>query len=379
MLLRMALISSSFVSDLLLKTLVKYKIPTYFDFETSVDINQVNKDQIVHLLSMEDPKLIYTNAEDVLPIILESDVEDELKRSIRLFKDKILLREFFQKSEPEIYFTQLAKNELLSYTPPPNKDLVIKPEIGFLSIGIRRITRPEEWKTKAREALNEVNQSQGVFHESVLKSDRFLVEEYIEGEEYACDGFYDGNGVPVVLLVTKHLFRDEEDTRDVVYYTTAELMEKLTPKVAQVMARISEENPIRYFPFHFEFRIKDGNMHAIEVNPLRFGGFGLADLNYYAFGVNSYEYYLEQKKPEWREILPGHRGKYYGFVLGRVTPESRGKEPLHGAFKATFRKILDYAFIDHNRYPCFSRALVETESLADLEKYPVMNFSKFFK
>jgi ATP-grasp domain len=47
------------------------------------------------------------------------------------------------------------------------------------------------------------------------------------------------------------------------------------------------------FPIHAELKLMKGELFPIEFNPMRFGGLGLGDLSYYAFGINPYKYYFE--------------------------------------------------------------------------------------
>lgn len=261
---------------------------------------------------------------------------------------------------------------------PRGKRLIVKPAIGFLSLGVRRIDSQAEWQAGIKAILDELDSCKGMFDESVLRDDRFIVEDYIFGEKYACDGYYDRVGRPVIMLICKHLFRDEKDTRDVVYYTDARMMERLLPKVSRFMSKISAKRKFRHFPFHFEFRIIEKEIHAIEINPIRFGGFGLADLSYFAFGVNSYVHFFEQKKPEWSARLENAGMRCYAFVLGRVPPQAKGRTPDHRAFKASFRNILDYGLIDYQKYPAFCRVLAEGDSPGEFEKYLRLDFSRYF-
>ena len=45
------------------------------------------------------------------------------------------------------------------------------------------------------------------------------------------------------------------------------------------------------------------NIHVIEFNPLRFAGLCGTDMGYYAFGIRTYEYYLNDRKPDWDAIF----------------------------------------------------------------------------
>ena len=40
----------------------------------------------------------------------------------------------------------------------------------------------------------------------MLNDSSFLVEEYVEGDEFACDGFWDANGKTVITGIYQHPF-----------------------------------------------------------------------------------------------------------------------------------------------------------------------------
>ena len=64
---------------------------------------------------------------------------------------------------------------------------------------------------------------------------------------------------------------------------------------------------MKNIPVHVEVRLKpDQQIIPIEVNPLRFGGWcTTADLAGMSFGINPYEMFLKQEKPDWEKIFSG--------------------------------------------------------------------------
>lgn len=57
----------------------------------------------------------------------------------------------------------------------------------------------------------------------------FILEQYITGEEYALDAYYDENGRAVLLNIMKHDFACSSDVSDRLYYTGKEIIEKTSP------------------------------------------------------------------------------------------------------------------------------------------------------
>ncbi|MFH1471163.1 MAG: ATP-grasp domain-containing protein, partial [Candidatus Micrarchaeota archaeon] len=129
------------------------------------------------------------------------------------------------------------------------------------------------------------------------------------------------------------------------------------------------------FPIHFEFIIdEERGLMPVEVNPMRFGGFGLADLTFHCFGINPYECYFLGKKPNWEEMLSSSDGDYHGFVLGR----SEGlKLPNKEKFRKSFRKLDSFVEIKHRNSPVFCIAYAQSDDLNEIVKYVHFDFTEY--
>ncbi len=227
--------------------------------------------------------------------------------------------------------------------------------------------------------LAEIERYRKTFSEEVVSADRFLVEDFIEGEEYACDAFFDAQGEPQVTGLYHHPFASADDSRDVVYYTSPALLRKLLGPVTAFLRTLGTHIRLASFPCHFEFRLsKAGEVCLIEVNPLRFGGFGLADLPRHAFGIDAYECFLLGKGPDWPALLSKPDAASYAFVLGQA-PETLGppQTPDHAKFRRTFREILDYLPVDHSRYKFFATVYTKTEDKNELLKYLHFDYGEY--
>jgi hypothetical protein len=78
---------------------------------------------------------------------------------------------------------------------------------------------------------------------------------------------------------------------------------------------LNEHLKVRAFPIHAEFKTNEGRLVPIELNPLRFGGAGLANLGFYAFGLNAYQCFVDDWRPDWRRIWHKERDMAYGFFI----------------------------------------------------------------
>jgi hypothetical protein len=256
---------------------------------------------------------------------------------------------------PNVWYKTYTLDELdnidIATLPIP---FVIKPVRGFASIGIHAIHHESEWEKALRDIKKEVKLMHNVFPDVVVSLNAYLIERYIDGVEIAIDAYFDGAGKPVILNVLTHLFRSKHDMSDRLYITSDEIVRKYHDPVRSYLEEIARLKDLRNFPFHLEMRQEsNGNFVPIEINPMRFMGFCVADVEYYFYGINPYEYYFQQKKPDWDKILSSRSDKVYG-MFGIDIPKHLDKSKItfdYDKFIAHFSKPLHYLKMDYNKFP----------------------------
>lgn len=62
------------------------------------------------------------------------------------------------------------------------------------------------------------------YPQKVIDNSTYILEEFIHGEEYAIDAYYDENGKVVILNIMKHDFSSTSDVSDRLYYTSKEII-----------------------------------------------------------------------------------------------------------------------------------------------------------
>ena len=196
----LCLLSKSFLSRLLLETLAKYRVPVHASKELRallpVNLSFVDEARAKALLAAPDT-VVYSNAEDSLPLVYASG-RKPLVDAITVFKDKAALREKLRAWFPDFFFAELTRGELAGFHVPAGRTLFLKPSIGFCGRGNARVSGQAEWDDAVPRVLAEISAFQGSFNDAVLNADKFLVEDFIEGEEFACDAFFDTRGKPAV-------------------------------------------------------------------------------------------------------------------------------------------------------------------------------------
>ena len=310
---------------------------------------------------------VYSNSENSIGWIAGHLGHTDLPRRIELFKDKIAFRDLVADLYPDYRYVGVPAGELRSFDPARLRaPFVVKPAVGFFSLGVHVVESPAVWPSVVEEIEREVQAVGSLYPRQVLDLQRFVVEEVIEGEEFAVDAYYDADGVPVVVDVYAHLFASADDVSDRVYLTNAETVERLAPPAVEFLAEIGRRAGLADFPVHAELR-RDaaGNVAPIEVNPLRFGGWCATDLAHFAYGVDPYRSYLLDERPDWPRLAAETSGRTTALVISDL-PSTVDLAGIGGVdyerFAARFSTVLELRPTDYSRYPVFAFTFVEVPS-----------------
>jgi len=116
-----------------------------------------------------------------------------------------------------------------------------------------------------------------------------------------------------------------------------------------------------------------GKIQPIEVNPLRFGGFcNTADCTWFSYGVNSYEYFFNEQKPDWNSIFKTRKDKLYSLLVLNNSTGVQGDRISkfnYDQVAAYLEKPLEIRPIDYQQFPLFGFIFTETraDNYAELE------------
>ena len=318
----------------------------------------------------------YFNAEDCLTTVFKYSRNNELITAVNFFKNKYEFKKGLVKEYPDHFIARVTFDELPEFDVPEGKDLIIKPSIGFHSVGIRSFRGKKEWKKVRTEVINAIKRYKNVFDVNVLNNEIFLIEDYLSGDELACDAYFNHNSQPIVLSISQHPFANKEDRRDLVYWTSAQLIQEKLPLFNNFLQLLASKKSLKNIAIHFEVRIKDDVIYPIEVNPLRFGGFGLASLPQHAFGINSYEHFFKQTAPDWDSVFSKTNNEYFAFIVAQTPSRFDSQKDTidEETFKKSFEHIIKYIPIDTSRYKFFSTTFAKTTDLSEFTKYLSYDF-----
>ena len=364
----MILLDKPYVSKFLKETISAYDLPA-LDTGNSIEhgeLSLVDSEEIIEKFKNDVNSRLYTNSENSINWVVKHLGFTKLPEYINTFKNKIVFRDLIREIYPDFFYKEIRLHELdaldLQEVPMP---FIIKPAVGFLSLGVHKVLHQKDWNQVKTTIKEELSEAQSLFPPEVVDTSSFLIEEIIEGEEFAFDAYFDENGKAVVLGILKHPFGSEKDVSDRVYFTSKEIIKKYLPKFTEFVSKLGECANLKNFPVHVEVRVNsNGDLVPIEVNPLRFGGWCTsADLTYLATGMNPYHYFLSNQKPDWDHLLNQMDDSIYSLVIldnSTGIPSKEIKEFNYDALLQQFAEPLELRKIDYKMYSIFGMLYTKT-------------------
>ena len=384
----MFIIDKPYVSNLFRDTIIKnrYKLlrnefaisSGHYDSNLLCDTEQMVE-------SYRSNNLLYTNSENSIEWIVDNLSFSELPKHINVFKNKALFRDKVREMFADFYYKQLDITELRSFkVEDVKKPFIIKPTVGFLSLGVYTVNTNQDWIKTVEAIEKEMADVKTMFPKEVLDTTKFIVEEYIDGAEYAFDAYFDSEGKPVIVNILKHVFSSSEDVSDRLYLTSKSIINEFKSQFQAFLEEVGDILKIKNIPIHVEVRVNSNGIIPIEVNPMRFAGLCTTDVAYFAYGINPYEYFMERKKPDWESLLKHKDGKIYSVTIldkPKDIDASAIKEfDFEGVLKS-FEKPLEAREMDIKKYPIFGYVFAETreENFIELDNMLKNDLREFIK
>lgn len=377
----MIILEKPYVSDFLVETIKKNKF-SVLDNEVAREFFSENE-----LISSDKAKeiakneLVYSNSENSIDWILNNLKGSKLVDMIALSKNKASFRAAIKQIFPDYFFKEISYSEIKNISTKELKfPFILKPAVGFLSFGVFPVQNELEWSETAAKLDEEINKIKGIFPLNVVDTDKFIIEQMIEGDEFAVDAYFDDNGEATVLNIYMHPFFDGKDVSDRVYFTSKSILTKHLPIFKELLDKIGKVANYKNFPFHLELRYDGKTAIPIELNPLRFCGWCITDISYFAWGVNIYEAFLNQQKPDWEKILSQKDDSIYYFTIGDVPNSINKKNILNVDYDKYLKNIsnpLVVRKIDYKNNPIFAIVFAKTNNFAEIKNLLALNMSDF--
>ncbi len=387
----MIILDKPYVSDFLKDTVFENAIsvldtPILKHFDLPHGINLIDSTEAICSFENGEDKLIFANNENALSWIINNLKFTDFPRQIKLFKNKFKLRKLLKKSFPEFGFQEVALKDLNTID---IKDLqtpfVIKPSVGFFSIGVHTVWDKNQWPKIIKTIEAEVENAFDIYPQEVLSSTSFIIEDYLEGDEYAIDAFWDEAGKPVIVNILKHVFSSENDVSDRMYLTSKKIIQENLNRFDDFLNIVGKAAQLKNFPAHVEVRIDAaGKVIPIEINPMRFAGWCTTDISQHAFGINSYLHYFRQQAPDWDSILQSKGDEIYAVSILAI-PEGLKHEEIdsfdYDLLLAKFEKPLELRKINYSEYPVFAFVFSKTrdDNFEELETILKSDLKEFIR
>ncbi len=386
----MIILDKPYVSKFLQETIRDFKIPVLkTEILQEIDLIEnlvyIDKESALKKLKNDNYSPLYTNSENSINWIKNNLAFTGLPERINIFKDKVKFRELLKTIYPYFYYREINLEEIddVKYADLP-QPFVFKPSVGFFSIGVSSVPDEETWNSTKELIKTQINTIKNLYPEEVIDVSKFIIEEYVEGTEYAFDAYYDSEGHPVILNILQHIFSSNEDVSDRVYVTSKDIIENNLDLFNNFLETVGNLSGLKNFPLHVEVRLSDDDkLVPIEINPMRFGGWcTTADMTYYALNFNSYEYFFSQKKPDWNELLKDKGGKLFSII---VLDNSTGYDGRmienfdYDKLLASFENPLELRKINYEEYPVFGFLFTETsqDNLTELQRILTSDLREF--
>lgn len=386
----MFILEEPYVSELLLKTLESNQFAVLNNevakkYSKNFNLNLIEKDTAIDFFKNKEELNFYSNSENSIDWVLSNFENTNLSKAIEVFKDKVEFRKLIAPIYPNFMFKELSLEELDSIDINSIKmPFIIKPAVGFLSLGVHKVNSDTEWKEVLSTIKNEVKSFSKLFPQKVVNSSKFIIEEIIKGTEFAIDAYYNNQGEAVILNIFKHPFVSAEDVSDRAYISSKAIINENLVNFENVLAKIGEITNLKNFPMHIELIKKDnGEIIPVEINPMRFAGWCTTDLAYYAYGINIYEYFFNQEKPDWTNILSKKGNEEYYFAMAETPQDinkSDIKEFMFEELKKEFSNILNFREIDYMNKPMFAilfGSVADKKEITKILQLDMHNFINF--
>ena len=379
----MVILERPFASDMMVETLEKNNIPVLRNemSEQRVSKGRLFSDQEFCEEYKKTGKL-YTVSENALGWIYDHIQDKRFLDGISIVKDKSAFRKICHDIYPDFFFKEMNINEMAQLN---TNDIVfpcvIKPSVGFLSKGVFVVHNPEEYLKAVENLQHDFAKAGADFPEFVVGKSRFLIEEYIHGEEFAVDAYYDDKENPTILNIFHHKFMDESDTSDRLYMTNKELFDQYEEAFTNFLIKLNDTLHLRNFPMHIEFRYDGKKAVPIEINPLRFTGFCLNELQVFISGQHPMLSFLKGIRIPKEIMWQGKENLTYAFTVLELPADEKDKSFNEEKFRADFSGVIDVRRVPDKTSGVAATVFLrtETKNILDFDRIMSLDMHDYVK
>ncbi|WP_227396277.1 ATP-grasp domain-containing protein [Jeotgalibacillus aurantiacus] len=364
----MIILDKQIISPILIQSTIENEVPIFY-----------NGDKRELHLPLQTKLL--TNSESCLAWLETMNFDHPHIAASRIVKNKATFRSLITPLTKDYFFQLVKLNELSEINaadlPFP---VVIKPNKGYSSVGVYIVHERQDWEKTIQSLHKELLVTRGVYHDSLVNSEEIIIEQYIDGQEYAIDCYINHDGKPVILNILKRMFINKEDTSDRIYYTSSAILKEVKDEILKFLYELNEVFQVRDYPFHLEVRISENGIIPIELNPLRFAGAGTTDISHYAFDIRGDESYFLDYEPDWDMIVNRDDSFIYSFFCAEI-PEDMRRENVktidHEKLKNEFHHLIEYREIKSSSDRLFAIIFFKVKSSDQLTRLLNLDLTRY--
>jgi hypothetical protein len=311
--------------------------------------------------------------------LVTSRINDPAKQqAVRLLKDKYAFRQMLGNLYPQYQYQLVKANDIQSLK--IDRKSIIKPVKGVFGTAVKIIDRDTDLTSLGGELQAELLKNKSIFSDSVLSQDDFLVEQYIEGEEYAVDMFYNSVGDPCITNIYHHPIPANRSYLHVIYYSSKVVFDRIYTKAKAFFTVLNKILNVTNLTIHGEFKLDGEDFVPIELNSLRFGGMGLGNMVFHGLGVNPYIYFLNDLEPDWQTIWHDKDQDLFTFFIAYngANIDLTIHKPNYQLLEQQFTEILFKQYFDYQHQVALGIYFLK-ETNQNLLMLLAIEFDNFFE
>nr|VFK43535.1 MAG: ATP-grasp domain-containing protein [Candidatus Kentron sp. SD]VFK48907.1 MAG: ATP-grasp domain-containing protein [Candidatus Kentron sp. SD] len=332
----------------------------------------------------KEDKLFLPSQSSLDPVMERMDCPERL-HAIEQLTDKYRCRSLMRSLFPDFEFRELELSDMREEMFSPERKYVIKPSKGFFGIGVRTLEKPGYIHAIKEEIRQDLEVNRGFFSDRIFSGERMIIEQFIEGDEYAIDMFYSEQGKPIIVNLAYHPLPKRREYDHVLYYTNHRIFREIYGQAESFFIRLNAILGVTSLPIHAEFRLEKGELVPIEFNPFRYGGFGMADLSYWSFRQCPYLSFFHDDPYDWNKLWDEQRRKrHYAWILAYkgvgVNVDGIVIKDIHAKLRRFIgdSALLHYQGLDYRTNPVFAIAYLAEQEEHRLRKWLDVEFRDFF-
>ena len=226
-----------------------------FEKEISLEVLEKLKD-ITHVLPVDHSSLEFAaKLKDLLSAT--GNTYNSVMNAMDKYKSRIIFNEVTEVKINNSYVNDTE--DLLTFMSKFNTG-VLKPTKGTASNKVIKVTHQNMDQPLMKNIIKDCNK------------DELIIEEFVEGDEYAFEGMLIDSKLSKFVVFEKPLVFVEPYFEESIYITPSNLSNVIVKEAQSKIEKACQKLGLTNGPIHAEFKIANDEVFLIEINPRMIGG-----------------------------------------------------------------------------------------------------------